>query len=235
LKLDLVSLEVKHPRVLLQYPGEELVGRFRSLAPEHVETDHAATFDLCLGLAERGSYQLVLLDAAVLEGEVAAAAAQVRERQPEAGILALSSQAGPADRRKLEGALDGCLRVPFDEDLVHDFLYVQYLRPLVFPVGVALCVAGFRGAAEDLDVYFAQLARVLACRAKSGSELAGEITVDLTRAPADAERLARLACTVYERLALAGAATAFRVPEEARAGLQACSALGRAVLLENAP
>jgi len=213
LKLDLSKMQLFRPRVLLQCVEESFAQSLRSFLPEHVDIDAAPLLADAVELADRTRYDLVILDAAVLE-----AAQLLRIRQPGAGIFAVSP--GPEDASRLdgaEGALDGLLTLDLDDEIVKDFLYATYLRPLVFVEGGILRASGFEGDPRHVAAYFRQLGRALCARAEKESSVAPDVSVDLRRAPADTERIPALVREICGHLDVAGAAPAFCVTPDQRA------------------
>lgn len=229
LGLDPGALQIRPARVLVQNPDEGLADRMRAHLPAHVEVDAAPALTRVLQLAERRDYALVLLDAEVLEGEVATAALLLRQSLPGAAILALAGEAPPEARWSPEGALDGVLPRALDEALVHDFLYANFLRPLVFVEGAVVHAAGFEGDEQNLPAYFGALARALGRRCNQESAEA-DLCIDLTRVPPEPDRIAGVLLALRGQLEAVGAAPAFRVTEPVARALVARPDLGRTVI-----
>jgi CheY-like chemotaxis protein len=229
LELDLSGFKVEQPRVLVQNPDPELVGRLAGRLPEHVVVEGDAALARCLEMAERSRYRLVLVDHRVLEGEVETAADLVRARLPEAAILALEPGAGVALRHVARGEIDGSIPPEIDEATA-GFLHACYLRPLVFPVPTGMRAAGYRGEDEDVAGWFAQLRRAITAQGTAWAAETGDAVVDLRRVPSDPERLARLVGEVGEALAEKGVAPTFLVSPDMKNALVARVELAKAVI-----
>jgi CheY-like chemotaxis protein len=229
LEIDPASLRLDRPRVLVQSPDAGLRERLARLLPEHVAVEGDEALGRCLEMAERQPYRLVLLDHRVLEGEVETAADLVRARLPEAAILAVEPGAAGPLRHAARGELDGTIPPEVDEETAA-FLYGSYLRPCAFQEPAGLRAASHRGAEEDADAWFAQLRRAIVARGSSWAAETGDAIVDLSRAPADVERLARLVGDVHEALGEQGVAPTFRVAPEVHPALAARSELAKAVI-----
>jgi CheY-like chemotaxis protein len=229
LDLDPAAFRLERPRVLVQGPGSALRERLAALLPEHVVVEGDEALARCLEMAERQPYRLVLLDHRVLEGEVETAADLVRARLPEAAILAIEPGAGPERRHAARGELDGTLPPEVDEG-VAAFLHAAYLRSCAESEPTGLRAAGHRVAPEDADAWYAQLRRAIVARGERWADETGDAIVDLTRVPADVERLARLVGEVREALAERGVAPTFRVAGEVHAALAARAELAKAVI-----
>jgi CheY-like chemotaxis protein len=229
LELDPASFRLDQPRVLVQSTDAGLQERLARVLPEHVVVDGDGALARCLEMAERRPYRLVLLDHRVLEGEVETAADLVRARLPEAAILSVEPGAGVTLRHVVRGELDGTIPPEVDEATAA-FLYAAYLRPCAFPEPAGLRAAGHRVQDEDADAWFAQLRRAIAARGSAWAEETGEAVVDLTRVPADVDRLARLVGEARDALAEKGVAATFRVAEEVRKALAARAELAKAVI-----
>lgn len=213
LKLDLSRMRAFRPRVLLQCAEEGFAQALRSLLPEHVVIDAAPLLAEAVELADRTPYDLVLLDAEVVE-----AAQLLRDRQPAAGIFGVALRSGGAAGLDVpEGPLDGVLPPDLGEEVARDFLYATYLRPLVFVEGGVLRASGFEGDPRHAGAYFRQLGRALLARAEKESTVAPDVSVDLRRAPADPERIPALVSELSEKLDAVGAAPAFCVTRDQRA------------------
>jgi CheY-like chemotaxis protein len=228
LELDPASFQLDQPRVLVQGPAA-LRERLPGLLPEHVAVDGDEALATCLELAERRPYRLVLLDHRVLEGEVETAADLVRARLPEAAILAVEPGADVALRHVARGELDGTIPQEVDAACAA-FLHAAYLRPCAFPEPSGLRAAGHRGADEDADSWFAQLRRAILARGPGWASETGDAIVDLSRVPADVDRLARLVGEVREALGERGVAPTFRVAPEVLRALAARAELAKAVI-----
>lgn len=228
LKLDLSRMRQVHPRVLLQCAEESFAQTLRLLMPEHVEIDAAPLLAEALELVDQRQYDLILLDEQVLE-----AAQLLRDRQPSAGIFGLC--AGPADPACLDrasGPLDGLVSLDLDDAVARDFLYATYLRPLVFIEGGALRASGFEGAPGHIGAYFRQLGRALVTRAEKEASVTPDVSVDLRRAPADAERVPVLVRELCDRLDAIGSAPAFCLTPEQRASFAGQEDESRFVFLD---
>lgn len=229
MEIDPSQLQVKPGQVLLQHPEDALAARLRMLLPPHVELTSAVVLAKALEAAEHGPFGVVLLDARVLEGEVHIAAELVRQSQPDAAVFALAADVAPESRWKPDGALDGTLPLALDEELVHGFLYLNFLRPLVFVEGSVYHAAGFEGSDRDQAAYFASLSRNLQRRLARQGPMS-EPSIDLTRVPPFPGRIAALIDEVRTRLDAAGTAPAFRVAPALLDKLTARPELKRAVI-----
>jgi two-component system, cell cycle response regulator len=230
LGLDAGDLQVRHARVLVQYPEQALAARLRELLPPHVEVDACGpVFARALELAEKQAYAVVLLDAGALGGERGTAAALVRELVPFAAIFAVGGGARQAALWAPDGALDGTLPGAVDEELARGFLYPNFLRPLVFEDGAVYHAAGFQGDERHLPAYFHSLGRAIAGRCSREVALQ-DLLIDLTRVPPDAGALAAVIRLVHERLDATGAAPAFRVSEAVACALAERPELRRTVI-----
>ncbi len=229
LGLDPAQLQIKPARVLLQHPDDALAARLRMLLPPHVELTSAVVLAKALEAAERAEFGVVLLDERVLEGEVQTAAALVRQSQRDAAVFALAAGAPPEARWRPDGALDGTLPEALDEDAVRGFLYLNFLRPLVFVEGSVFHAAGFEGSERNQAAYFAALSRSLQRRLARQGPMS-EPSIDLTRVPPVPGRLAPLIEEVRARLDAAGTAVAFRVAPALLEKLTGRAELRRAVV-----
>lgn len=228
LRLDLRSLPQYRPRVLLQCAEESFAQSLRGLLPDHVEIDAAPLLADALELAERKAYGLVIVDAGVLE-----AAAPLRARQPCAGIFGVMAgrkESAPVAEPS-DGPLDGSLPLELDPATANEFLYDNFLRPLVFVEGGVLRASGYEGPSRHLWAYFRQLGRVLGARAEREAAVTADVSIDLRRAPAH-EGIAGVIRSINGRLDLLGAAAAFALTPEQQAVLQKTEDHERVVLLD---
>jgi hemerythrin len=197
LGLEPEALHAETPRVLLA-GREDCAAELRAALPGHVEIDRVDRPALDQGLTQ-GSYRLVVVDLrrAPVSAEAAAAlSAAVHGAQPGAAICAVTSPGVP------NPGLDAS--VPLHElgALASGSLYPNAVRPLVLPGVDALVVTGFRADLETQPLYFAIAGRRLRAAveplAAAGKE---RLTVDLTRVPARAAGVERLAATAVEAVA----------------------------------
>ena len=228
------KLEVRPARVLLQHTDDTLPQQLRARLPAYVGLDTAPTLARALELAEGGIHSLVLLDTALLDPtvlteEVAAIAGLIRARLPAAGIFAVTAQPPPGSAFAPDGALDGFLARVFDDELVHDYLYLNFLRPLVFTRGIKVRAAGFSGEAKNQPVYFTMLARALraACVTVGATQ---DLSIDLSCVPLEVEPLTALIVEVNAALCALGAAPSFRLSKAAQAALSSRAELARVPL-----
>lgn len=226
LSIDPATLPRHEPRVLLQSRDEAAHRRLRASLPDHVHLDVAPLLADALALAERARYALVLL-----EEELVDAAPLLRARQPHAAIFGMSPGA-TAPAHAPDGDVDGHVPQPFDERLVDEFLYPLLLRPLVFRDAGTLRGAGFEGPERHVDVYFGQLGRALRASVEQDAEEYQDFLVDLSRVPADVDRVADLIVSVHAALEAVGAGSAFVVPDAVREALAGRPALARVALVE---
>jgi DNA-binding response OmpR family regulator len=230
LGLDAGAWVESQTEVIVQHANPWVSGRLRGIVPARVKVSSASTLAATLELAEAKKPSLVLLDDAVLDGDVASAAALVREVVPRAGIFALSDNAHEDQAWRPEGALDGALPLLMPEPVVRGFLYPIFLRPLVFAEPGLLRAAGFEGEERFHDAYFTALARALGARGAQ-QDPGRDLVIDLARVPADEARFPPLLRDVRAELDAVGAAPAFRVPPALVAALRARPELSRAVIL----
>jgi len=218
LRLDPEALRVPQARLLLQHPGETLAATLRTLLPAHVGLDAGPLLADALELARRGDQALALIDAAVLDGDPGMAAGLIRKALPAAAILAVSRGEAPIPYWNPEGDLDGTIPGALDAPLVHDFLYLNFLRPLVFAQGTMLRAAGFRGEAHHIGAYFGTLIRALQARC-TRERAAQDLVIDLTALPDEGERVAALLRAVSAHYALVGGVAAWRLQDPVREAL----------------
>jgi len=230
LELDLSRFPPHRPCLLVQHPEVAFRERLKELLPEHVTVDGDAALARCLEMAEKTRYRLVLLHDQVLDGEVETAAELVRARLPEAALLEVRAGAAPEARCQARGELDGVFAPELDESAA-EFLYGNYLCPLIFPEPTGVRVAGHRGAPEHVAAYFAQLKRALLASSSDWARETGEVVVDLQRAPEDADRVSALVRDVQTHFAEKGIAATFTVAKAMGNALAARTDLGRAVIL----
>ncbi len=207
--LDPSQLQAAGARLLLQHPDPALAARLRLHLPPHVELASAATAQQAFELARRGRFDVVLLDGRGPASAVERAAEAFGAAQPEAVIFALAPGAPPEARWSERGALHGTLPDSFGSELVRGFLYLNFLRPLVFAEGAALRAAGFEGNERNQPAYFASLCRAL--RRRAPLPRAQECSVDLTRVPPFPGKVAALIEEVLTRFEAAGPAPTVRV------------------------
>lgn len=231
LGLDPGALVAKPAEVLVQHTNPWVSARLRGIVPARVSVSDAATLADTLELAERKKPALVLLDEAVLEGDVVSAAGLVRAQAPRAGIFALTPNASKDLAWSPEDALDGHLPMLMAEVVVRGFLYPIFLRQLVFVDGGVLRAAGFEGEERFHAAYFTALARALGAHSDR-IDTARDVEIDLTRVPAEEAHLARLVSSLREELEAVGAGHAFRVPAALVAPLKARPELSRAVIVD---
>ena len=215
LRLD--RLPQWQPRVLLYFTEGTLASQLRDALPEHVALDAVKLLSEAMELATEATYDLILIDAQLVEG-----ADLLRADQPAAALVAVSRDpACPPWLFAPEGAVDGVVSSKLDDAVVHDFLYQNFIRPLsVIEGGVTIKALGFRGDPVYLDAYFTQLERALKAKAAVQVEETTDISVDLRWVPADPARLAPLVAAIHAQLDAQGAAVAFTVTETQRALLE---------------
>jgi len=216
--------------VIVQHTNPWVAGRLRGIVPARVRLATSDTLARTLELAETTPPALVLLDDHVLDGDVVSAAEVVRRVAPRAGIFALADNATKDRAWKPDGPLDGWLPLLMAEPVVRGFLYPIFLRPLVFARGGALRAAGFEGEAAFHDAYFAALGRAIV-EAARGEDLERDLTVDLTRVPPWAPRVAALIGALRGELDAQGHAPTFRVPRQLLAPLKGLPELARALVV----
>jgi len=210
LRLDPEAMRVAPVRLLLQHPDETLAPTLRKLLPAHVALDAGPLLADALDLARRGDHSLALIDAGVLDGDAGMAAGLLRKALPAAAILSVSRGEAPVPFWHPEGDLDGTIPGALDGPLVHDFLYLNFLRPLVFAQGTLLRAAGFRGEAHHIGAYFGALTRALQARC-TRERAAQDMVIDLTALPDEGDRVAALVRAVSAHYANAGGITAWRL------------------------
>jgi hypothetical protein len=218
LQLKPSVIEPPTPRVLVQPCDDALVADLRARLPSHVVLEAPDTFARLMDMAEKRSPALVLLDGRVGAEELLVVAGVVRKLAPVAGIFGVVSEADPSKWWSPQRALDGVISRRLDEALVHDFLYLNFLRQLVFESGQDKRAAGFQGDPLHVPAYFQAIGRHLIARAEKIA-LMEDVRFDLTSVPADAERLVDLIVRVTSGLRESGAAAAVRLTEPMRAAV----------------
>ncbi len=231
LGLDLRTLPLYLPRVLLYFTDKDLASRLRDSLPEHVHLDSVALLGDAIELASKSQYDLVLIDAQVQEG-----ADVLRTDQTDAAIMAVSRDpASPPYVFAPEGSVDGVVSSRLDDAVVQDFLYQNFIRPLAFVEAGTIRAAGFKGDPTHLAAYFAQLERVLCARAAREAAVMPDVSIDLRRVPADAGRLAHLIGALCMHLDILGAAPGFTISDEQRAAVGGRPEVATALLLSGPP
>jgi two-component system, chemotaxis family, chemotaxis protein CheY len=195
------QLVAETPRVLVVDPEEVTAELLRGALPPHVAVDVAAGPEAAEALAGQRGYRLVLVDG-VSGGRDAAdgLGRRLRALQPEAGLFLLDDPERTSDARRRGGTgpFDGAVPRPPEARVVQDFLYPSCLRNLVLTGGASVALAAFRGLDEDVGIYFEVAARrLLAAIRTTLREVAG-LRVDLSRAPHQPERVARLVGQVLQ-------------------------------------
>jgi CheY-like chemotaxis protein len=208
LKLDGAQLR-SPPRVLLQHVDPALPGRLRRVLPAHIAIDTSRSLTESLDLAESGRRDLVLFESKDLADERVSIANLLRRSLPAAGIFAISDDAAPGAPWRPDEALDGVVPHALD-DVVRDFLYPHFLRPLVVLDRSVAHAAGYRGPAADLPVYLAMLERVLVERC-TGLDPTSDLDIDLTRMPHDPDAVIGMVSAVNRGLREAGRAPQFHI------------------------
>ena len=208
LKLDPAVLRTP-PRVLLQHIDPELPARLRRLLPGHIAIDTSQSLAQSLELAATGRRDLVLFESRARVDELAVVASLLRRSLPAAGIFAIG-EAAPAPPWQPDAALDGVVPHAFDEAVVRDFLYRNFLLPLVVIHGRVAHAAGFRGPPAHLPAYIAMLSRALIDRCGALDQTT-DLMIDLTRMPDEPDAVVSVIRAANGGLREVGASPAFRI------------------------
>jgi len=219
------ELVAETPRVLVAGDGEGgTVEILRGSLPVHVAVDSAVTAEEAEAQARRQGYRLVLVDGIPGGREAAAALARrLGVLQPEAGFFLLDDpeRTSDASRRTATGPFDGALPRPPEARVVKEFLYPNCLRNLVTVSGRTLSLAAFRGNDEDVETYFRVAQRRVLGAVQTMPQADAGLRIDLSRAPAGGEPVARLVNAALQAAAELGAKPAFVVSAVQRAALDA--------------
>ncbi|HET9627658.1 MAG TPA: response regulator [Kofleriaceae bacterium] len=209
LKLDATALS-EPPRILVQHADPSLALLVRTLLPIHVVVDTTTALAQSLELVEATPFDLVIVDAAPLGGDIVPVANLLRRSLPAAGIFAITSDPSATFGWWPDEGLDGWLPRELGQDLVRGFLAPSFLRPLVRLERMVAEVAAFQGEAEHLPTYIAMVIRVLVerCGRLDGT---ADLKIDLTRMPANPGAIIEVVTTVSRELQKIGPAPAFRL------------------------
>ena len=208
LKLDR-SVLASPPRVLLLHTDPHTPAALAKALPPHIVIDSTTSLRDALELAEAHGHRLAIFECDNLPESGAAIAAVLRENLPSAGIFALDAT-GTRDPWRPEGPLDGVLPKPLDAGLGRNFLYANFLRPLVFVDNNTTRTAGFQGPASNLPAYLTALERAVQQECVR-RDLSQEIRIDLCDVEADPAAVVALVSRMDAQLRDAGAAPTFQL------------------------
>ncbi len=220
LHLDPSAFALPAPRVLVLDPNGLVPAQLRALLPGHVRSDEALDLAGGMALARAGSYDALVVEPDVEDGDVRGALAALRDLQPAAGRFS----AGPAPA-EAAGDFDAVLPVPLEEEAVRRLLYESCLRPMAFAQGNTVRLAALR--AGEPGVFFAVAARRLTKIASGLAATVVDLRIDLTRAPPEERVLTALVLEVRERLEELGLDPTFVVTAEARKALALSTEMAR--------
>lgn len=209
LKLD-ASILSTPSSVLLQHVDPALLEDIRKVFPAHVVIDSSQTLVQSLDLAESGQRDLVIIDSRDLVDDLAVVANGIRGILPAAGVFAMTDDVMATPPWHPEAGLDGVLPRAIDAVLVRDFLYPNFLRPLVSVDVMRARAAGFLGPPVHVPAYLAMLEPVLVDRC-ARLDPTGDLQIDLSNMPADPDAVVAVIAAVNGKLREAGAAPAFRI------------------------
>jgi two-component system chemotaxis response regulator CheY len=195
--------------VLLQHDDPELLARLRKALPAHVAVDSARSLAESLDLAESCTRDLVIIDSRELGDELTRAANELRGVLPAAGIFATSDDVANPPWHPRAG-LDGILPRTLEAALVRDFLFANFLRPLVSLDRMVARAAGFIGPAVYLPAYLASLGRAVV-ESCIRLDATGDLEIDLRAMPADPDAVVAVVTEVDRKLRAAGTAPAFQI------------------------
>lgn len=218
------ELVAETPRALVVDAGEGTAEILRGMLPPHVAVDVTPTAEAAEAAARQRGYRLVLVDGVTRDRDAAEALGRrLRALQPEAGVFLLDAPERTSDgrRRVAAGPFDGAVPRPPEARVVQEFLYPNCLRNLAIASGATVVLAAFRGHDEDAEVYFEVAARRLQAAIRTTLQEATGLRVDLSRAPALPERVAKLITLVLQDTAELEVEPVFVVTAEMRAALTA--------------
>jgi CheY-like chemotaxis protein len=196
--------------VLSQQVDPDLHQRLRQALPAHVAIDLAESLAQSLDLAESGLRDLVLIDRRGVGGDLVHVVNELRGVLPAAGIFAIADDGAAHPPWLPDAGLDGVLPRTFDAAMVQDFLYLNFLRPLVSVEGDVARAAGFVGPPAHLPAYLASLGRALVDRCARLDAIT-KLQIDLRCMPADVDAVLAILGTVNGKLREGGAVPAFQL------------------------
>jgi two-component system, chemotaxis family, chemotaxis protein CheY len=209
-----------------------------ALEPYGLELVHAENGQIAVDRARSSRWDLIFLDVVMPVMDGPSALRQIRaagNTTPVVLVTSVSTAATVSSAIKLGGvsyigkpftpdqirAVAGkmlklgpaVLPQEFDEAVVRDFLYRNFLLPLVVIHGRVAHAAGFRGPPAHLPAYIAMLSRALIDRC-GGLDQTTDLVIDLTRMPDEPDAVVSVIRAADRGLREAGASPAFRMSAE---------------------
>jgi DNA-binding response OmpR family regulator/anti-anti-sigma regulatory factor len=186
---------------------ENVQKRLRQMVPEHLSVAGALNAQTAIAACRDRGVRAILIDNDMPDVNSVALMRQVRALQPKAVVLALyvRTSSNVLEAAKSSG-FDGVLMKPFDVGAVEDFL-LQYFnsQDLVSKDDNVLKVSKFKGRENRLDSYFIE---VVSNVTKYSEEIAaacyGEMVLDLSAVPPNAEKVARMMLDLNTRISKMG-------------------------------
>jgi DNA-binding response OmpR family regulator/anti-anti-sigma regulatory factor len=186
---------------------ENVQKRLRQMVPEHLSVAGALNAQTAIAACRDRGVRAILIDNDMPDVNSVALMRQVRALQPKAVVLALyvRTSNNVLEVAKTNG-FDGVLMKPFDVGAVEDFL-LQYFnsQDLVSKDDNVLKVSKFKGRENRLDSYFVE---VVSNVTKYSEEIAaacyGEMVLDLSAVPPNAEKVARMMLDLNTRISKMG-------------------------------
>jgi CheY-like chemotaxis protein len=231
LNLKANVLEAPAPRLLVERADEAILAELRQLLPAHVIVDTpTAPLTKMEDVAVKRPPDVILLDGREGFDELLINSGVLRQLAPVAAILGIMELAKPDEWWAPQRSLDGIIPRAFDEAAIHDFLYLNFLRRLVFESGRTRRAAGFQGDRRFLPAYFQALGRHLIARA-ANIGLMQDVCIDLSSVPAEPEPVVELIVHVTSKLRASGAAPSVKLSEAMLGSLAPHPRLARVPLL----
>jgi len=186
---------------------ENVQKRLRQMIPEHLSVAGALNAQTAIAACRDRGVRAILLDNDMPDVNSVALMRQVRVLQPKAVVLALYVRTSTNVLEAAKGnGFDGVLMKPFDVGAVEDFL-LQYFnsQDLVSKDDNVLKVAKFKGRENRLDSYFLE---VVSNVSRYSEEIAaacyGEMVLDVSAVPPNAEKVARMMLEINSRISKMG-------------------------------
>jgi two-component system, cell cycle response regulator len=186
---------------------ENVAKKIRTMLPERLSMEHALTSKAALALCRERTFKVALLDTDLPETDNLTFLKQIRLLQPGCAVFLMpvrNAKNAEADA-KTQG-FDGVVYKPFDPEGIEVIVgrFAEAQEPVTYKDNL-ITLAKFTGKEDKIELYFTKLMPIYEKALKEAAAACFDcVVIDLSAAPARANRLPKLVMDFNERAGRVG-------------------------------